>query len=67
MKQFAATAKTLRELLSAIPEELVGLRDRTSMLIVFVRALRRSELAAFRSRILSLPAWVTPDPSPLQV
>jgi hypothetical protein len=56
VKKFAAAAKTLQELLSAIPEELVGLCDRTSMLIVFVGALRCSELAAFSSRILSLPA-----------
>ena len=47
-KKLAATADILREIVAAIPEDLAGLRDRALLLVGFVGALRRSELAALR-------------------
>jgi site-specific recombinase XerC len=45
-KKLAATVDILREILSLIPEDLAGLRDRALLLIGFAGALRRAELAA---------------------
>ena len=47
-KKLAATADILREILLHIPDDLAGLRDRALLLVGFVGALRRSELAAVR-------------------
>lgn len=46
VKKRAATLAVLRELLSPIPDDLRGLRDRALLLVGFAGALRRSELAA---------------------
>ena len=45
-KKVAATATILRRLITPIPEDLRGLRDRAVLLVGFAGALRRSELAA---------------------
>jgi integrase len=47
-KKVAATAGILRQILSPIPQDLRGLRDRALILTGFAGALRRSELAAIR-------------------
>jgi len=47
-KKLAATAAILREILAPIPDDLAGLRDRALLLVGFVGALRRAELAAIR-------------------
>jgi site-specific recombinase XerC len=47
-KKVAATATILRQILSPIPDDLRGLRDRALLLTGFAGALRRSELAAIR-------------------
>ena len=47
-KKVAATATILRQMLSPIPDDLRGLRDRALLLTGFAGALRRSELAAIR-------------------
>ena len=44
----AATVTILRRLLTPIPDDLRGLRDRAVLLVGFAGALRRSELAAIR-------------------
>jgi integrase len=48
VKKLAATADILRDILSHIPDDLPGLRDRALLLLGFAGALRRSELAAVR-------------------
>ncbi len=45
-KKRAATLAVVRELLTPIPNDLRGLRDRALLLVGFAGALRRSELAA---------------------
>jgi integrase len=45
-KKLAATVEILREILAPIGDDLVGLRDRALLLVGFVGALRRAELAA---------------------
>ena len=47
-KKVAATAPLLRQILSPIPDDLRGLRDRALLLVGFAGALRRAELAAIR-------------------
>jgi integrase len=47
-KKRAATLAVLRELLAPIPDDLRGRRDRALLLVGFVGALRRSELAAIQ-------------------
>lgn len=47
-KKVAATDGILRQILSPIPGDLRGLRDRAVLLVGFAGALRRSELATIR-------------------
>jgi integrase len=47
-KKRAATLTVLRELLTPIPDDLRGKRDRALLLVGFAGALRRSELAGIR-------------------
>ena len=47
-KKAAATLAVLTRILAPVPDDLVGLRDRAMLLLAFVGALRRSELAAVR-------------------
>ncbi len=47
-KKVAATASILRQILTPIPDDLRGRRDRALLLTGFAGALRRSELAAIR-------------------
>ena len=47
-KKLAATIDVLREILTPVPDDLRGLRDRALLLIGFAGALRRAELAAIR-------------------
>ena len=47
-KKVAATVTILRRLLTPIPDDLRGLRDRAVLLVGFAGALRRAELAAIR-------------------
>jgi integrase len=53
-KKLAATIEILREILAMIDLDLVGLRDRAILLLGFVGALRRSEVAAVRVEHLDL-------------
>ncbi len=47
-KKTAATIQLLQEILAPIGDDLPGLRDRALLLVGFVGALRRSELAAIK-------------------
>ena len=47
-KKLAATVGILREILAPIGAHLAGLRDQALLLVGFVGALRRAELAAIR-------------------
>ena len=47
-KKLAATVELLRDIITLIPDDLRGLRDRALLLVGFAGALRRSELAAIR-------------------
>ena len=47
-KTVAATAGILRQIVTGIPDDLRGKRDRALLLVEFADALRRSELAGIR-------------------
>ncbi|RYY15297.1 MAG: recombinase [Alphaproteobacteria bacterium] len=51
-KKLAATADLLRDILTVIPDDLPGLRDRALLLLGFAGALRRAELAAVQIKHL---------------
>jgi site-specific recombinase XerC len=48
VKKLAATVSIVADIVAAIPADLTGLRDRALILVGFVGALRRSEIAALR-------------------
>ena len=48
--------RDLRELLSALPRSLIGVRDRALLVVGFAAALRRSELVALNVEDLSFEA-----------
>lgn len=52
VKKLAATLAVLTRILAAMPDDLVGIRDRALLLVGFAGALRRSELAAIEFRHL---------------